>query len=36
MSLKLVLDSSITKPLYLIGDDVPGNNIAFLQGEYSV
>ncbi|KAL3938120.1 MAG: hypothetical protein SGBAC_006903 [Bacillariaceae sp.] len=31
MSLKLVLDSSITKPLYLIGDDVPGNNIAFLQ-----
>jgi len=31
MSLKLVLESRATKPLYRIGDDAPGNNIAFLQ-----
>ncbi|CAJ1969334.1 unnamed protein product [Cylindrotheca closterium] len=31
MSLKLVLDSRVMKPLYKGGDDAPGNNIDFLQ-----
>lgn len=34
MALKVVLDSRSTKVAYRAGDDAPGNNIAFLQGEF--
>lgn len=32
-SVKVRYDSKTAAPFYRIGDDAPGNNIAFLQGE---